>query len=141
MTYDRIKLKKCNNFWNPPVIKKTEKVCKTNDMENRNMNTIYNFTEKSTVDLEKLMRFHLIEMCLPIFNINCEIRKVRKVDCFKMHETTLNGVSYVFIIGISFDGDSQPLPQPTIRLLKAILHGVIVQQRYSAPLFNIMSMP
>ena len=45
-----------------------------------------------------------IKMCLPIFNINDQMRNEVKsslLDCLKMHETTLKGVTHVSIRDIA----------------------------------------
>ena len=80
-----------------------------------------------------------------IFNISNQMRKEVKSslrDCFKMDETTLNGVSYISIIDMGFISRlATLLPQPFMGLLKAILHGVIMQQRYSTLLFSIIPVP
>ena len=80
-----------------------------------------------------------------IFNISDQMRKEVKsslLDCFKMDETTLNGVSYISIIDMGFISRlATLLPQPFMGLLKAILHGVIMQQRYSTLLFSIIPVP
>ena len=61
--------------------------------------------ETAAVDLEELMRYRLTEICLPPFNVNGQMRKAVKstlVSSFEMHETTLEGVSYISIIDMDF---------------------------------------
>lgn len=69
------------------------------------MTKIIAFPEILVVDLEELMSYCLTEMCLSIFNIIHQLRKRMKsssLDCFKMYENALNGVSYVSIIDMRF---------------------------------------
>ena len=69
------------------------------------MTKIIAFPEKSAGDLDELMSYCLTEMCLSIFNIIHQLRKRIKsssLDCFKMYENALNGVSYVSIIDMRF---------------------------------------
>lgn len=92
-------------------------------------------TEKSAADLVELMSYRLTKMYLPIFN-NSQTRKevnLSLLDCFKMHEATLNGVSYVSIIDMGF---IWRLATPS----KAISNGEIMQQRYST-FFNAIPIP
>ena len=103
--YDRIKLNKRSSFSKPPVIKKPEKVRKTDAMENRAMVKIIGLAEKSAVDLDELMGYRLTDVCLPIFKINGNMRKAVKstlFSCFELHETSLDGVSYISIIDMGF---------------------------------------
>ena len=51
------------------------------------------------------MSYHLTEVCLPIFNINGQMRKAVKaklVDCFFMDETNLDDIAYVSIIDMEY---------------------------------------
>lgn len=69
-------------------------------MKNRAKIKIVAVAGKLAIDLEILMSYHLTEMCLPIFNIYCQMRKGVKyflLNCLKLHENTLSGVSYVFV--------------------------------------------
>ena len=62
-------------------------------------------TETAAVDLEQLMRYRLTVICLPLFNINGQMRKAVKstlVNSFEMHETTHEGVSYISIVDMGF---------------------------------------
>ena len=90
--YDRINLNKRSNFSKPTVDKDTGKVRKTDVMENRAMVKIISLVETAAVDLEEMMRYRLTEICLPLFNINGQMRKAVKsilINSFEMHETTL----------------------------------------------------
>ena len=103
--YDQINLNKQRNFSKPTVVKNTGKVCKTDAMENRAMVKIISLAETATVDLEELMRYHLTEICLPLFNINGQMRKAVKsnfINSFEIHKTTLEGVSYISIVEMGF---------------------------------------
>ena len=103
--FDRINLNKRSNFSKPTVEKNTGKVRKTDSMENRAMIKIISLAETAAVDLEELMRYRLTEIFLPLFNINGKMRKTVKstlINSFKMHETTLEGVSYISIVDMSF---------------------------------------
>lgn len=62
--YHRIRLNKLNTFSNPPVDKKTEKVCKIDKTENRALTESITLTEKSAVDLVELMSYRLTKMYL-----------------------------------------------------------------------------
>ena len=44
-------------------------------MENRAMVKIVALAEKAALNLEELMSYRLTEVCLPIFNINGQMRK------------------------------------------------------------------
>ena len=95
--YDQINLNKRSNFSKPTVDKNTGKVRKTDAMENRAMVKIISLAETAGVDLEELMRYRLTNICLPLFNINGQMRKAVKstiINSFKMHETTLESVLY-----------------------------------------------
>ena len=86
--YDRINLNKRSNFSKPTVDKNTGKVRKTDAMENRAMVKIISLAETAGVDLEELMRYRLTNICLPLFNINGQMRKALKstiINSFKMH--------------------------------------------------------
>ena len=103
--YDQINLNKQRNFSKPTVVKNTGKVCKTDAMENRAMVKIISLAETATVDLEELMRYRLTEICLPLFNINGQMRKAVKsnfINSFEIHKTTLEGVSYISIVEMGF---------------------------------------
>ena len=74
-------------------------------MENRTMVKILSLAEGSKVDLEDLMSYRLTEVCLPLFNINGQMRKAAKaklVDCFFMDETNLDDVAYISIIDMGY---------------------------------------
>ena len=103
--YDQINLNKQRNFSKSTVVKNTGKVCKTDAMENRAMVKIISLAETATVDLEEMMRYRLTEICLPLFNINGQMRKAVKsnfINSFEIHETTLEGVSYISIVDMGF---------------------------------------
>ena len=103
--FDRINLNKRSNFSKPTVEINTGKVRKTDSMENRAMVKIISLAETAAVDLEELMRYRLTEICLLLFNINGKMRKAVKstlINSFEMHETTLEGVSYISIVDMSF---------------------------------------
>ena len=103
--YDRINLNKRSNFSKPTVDKNTGKVRKTDAMENRAMVKIISLAETAWVDLEELMRYRLTNICLPLFNINGQMRKAVKstlINSFEMHETALEGVSYISIVDMGF---------------------------------------
>ena len=103
--YDQINLNKQRNFSKPTVVKNTGKVCKTDAMENRAMVKIISLAETATVDLEELMRYRLTKICLPLFNINGQMRKAVKsnfINSFEIHKTTLEGVSYISIVEMGF---------------------------------------
>ena len=90
--YNRINLNKRSNFSKPTVDKNTGKVHKTDAMENRGMVKIIYLAETAAADLEELMRYRLTKICLPLFNINGQMRKAVKsilINNFEMHETTL----------------------------------------------------
>ena len=66
---------------------------------------IISIAETAGVDLEELRRYHLTKICLPLFNINGQMRKAVKsplINSFEMHETTLEGVSYISIVDMGF---------------------------------------
>ena len=66
---------------------------------------ILSLAEGSKVDLEDLMSYRLTEVCLPLFNINGQMRKAAKaklVDCFFMDETNLDDVAYISIIDMGY---------------------------------------
>ena len=49
---------------------------------------IISLAETAGVDLEELMRYRLTNICLPLFNINGQMRKALKstiTNSFKMH--------------------------------------------------------
>ena len=74
-------------------------------MENRAMAEIISLAETAAVDLEEPMRYHLTEICLPLFNINGQMRKAVKstlINSFEMHETALEGVCYISIVDMGF---------------------------------------
>ena len=74
-------------------------------MENRAMVKILSLAERSKADLENLMSYRFTEVCLPIFNINGQMRKAVKaklVDCFLMEEAILDNVAYISIIDIGY---------------------------------------
>ena len=103
--YDRINLNKRSNFSKPNVDKNTGKVRKTDAMENRAIVKIICLAETSAVDLEELMEYSLTEICLPLFNINGQMRKAVKstlINSFEMHETALEGVCYISIVDMGF---------------------------------------
>ena len=103
--YDRIALNKRKFFSNPPQENTVDKPRKTDRMENRAMVKILSLAEGSKVDLEDLMSYRLNEVCLPIFNINCQMKKTVKgklVDCFLMDERNLDDVSYISIIDMGY---------------------------------------
>ena len=98
--YDRIALDKNKFFSKPPQENTVDKPRKTNRMENYAMVKILSLAEGSKVDLEDLMSNRLTEVCLPIFNINDQMRKVVKakfVDCFLMNEINSDDVAYISI--------------------------------------------
>ena len=76
--YDRIALNKREFFSKPPQENTVDKPRKTDRMENRAMIKILSLAEGSKVDLEDLMSYRLNEVCLPIFNINCQMKKTVK---------------------------------------------------------------
>ena len=76
--YDRIALNKHKDFSKLPLENTVDKLRKTYRMENRAMVKILSLAEGSKVDLEDLMSYRLIEVCLPIFNINGQMRKAVK---------------------------------------------------------------
>ena len=76
--YDRIALNKHKDFSKLPQENTVDKLRKTYRMENRAMVKILSLAEGSKVDLEDLMSYRLIEVCLPIFNINGQMRKAVK---------------------------------------------------------------
>ena len=103
--YDRINLNKRSNFSKSTVDKNTGRVRKKDAMENSAMVKIISLAETAAVDLEELMRYRLTEICLPLFNINGQMRKAVKstlINSFEMHETTLEGVSYISIVDMGF---------------------------------------
>ena len=103
--YDRINLNKRSNFSKSTVDKNTWRVRKKDAMENRAMVKIISLAETIAVDLEKLMRYRLTEICLPLFNINGQMRKAVKstlINRFEMQKTTLEGVSYISIVDMGF---------------------------------------
>ena len=66
---------------------------------------ILSLAEGSKVDVEDLMSYCLTEVCLPLFNINGQMRKAAKaklVDCFFMDETNLDDVAYISIIDMGY---------------------------------------
>ena len=86
--YDRINLNKRSNFSKPTVDKNTRKVRKTDALENRAIVKIIFLAETSAVNLEELMGYSLTEICLPLFNINGQMRKAVKstlINSFEMH--------------------------------------------------------
>ena len=98
--YDRIALDKNKIFSKPPQENTVDKPRKTNRMENYAMVKILSLAEGSKVDLEDLMSNRLTEVCLPIFNINDQMRKAVKakfVDCFLMNEINSDDVAYISI--------------------------------------------
>ena len=74
-------------------------------MKNRDMVKIISLAEAVAVDLEELMRYRLTKICLPLFNINGQMRNPVKsilINSLEMHETILESVSYISIVGMSF---------------------------------------
>ena len=66
---------------------------------------IISLAKTAAVDLEELMRYHLTEICLPLFNINGQMRKTVKStlkNSFEMHEATLESTSYISIVDMGF---------------------------------------
>ena len=69
-------------------------------MENRAMVKILSLAQGNKVDLKDLMSCRRTEVCLPIFNINGQMRKSVKaklVDWFLMDKTNLDDVAYISI--------------------------------------------
>ena len=103
--YDSIALNKRKSFSKLPQENTVDKPCKTDGMKNRTMVKILSLAERSIVDLEDLMSCRLTEACLPIFNINGQMRKAVKaklVDCFFMDETNLDDVAFISIIYMGY---------------------------------------
>ena len=63
------------NFTKPPKEKNIEKSRKTDPMENKAMVKIFSLAENNALDLEQLLQYRLTDVCLPILNINGEIKK------------------------------------------------------------------
>ena len=66
---------------------------------------IISLAKTAAVDLEELMRYHLTEICLPLFNINGQMRKTVKStlkNSFEMHEATLESTSCISIVDMGF---------------------------------------
>ena len=58
-------------------------------MENRAMTKILSLAENKALDLEQQIQYRLTDVCLPIFNINGEIRKAvqsKLLQCIKMEK-------------------------------------------------------
>ena len=58
-------------------------------VKNRAMVKNLSLAENETLDLKQLMQYRLIDVCLPIFNINGEVIKAIKsklLECFRMEE-------------------------------------------------------
>ena len=93
------------DFLKPTVDKNTGKVRKTDAMENYAMVRIISLAETAVVELKELMRYRLTEICLSLFNINDQMRKAVKstvINSFEMHETALEGASYILIVDMGF---------------------------------------
>ena len=76
-------------------------------MGNCAMVKILSLAEGGKVCLEDLMSYveSLTEVCLPIFNINGQMRKafkVKLVDCFLMDGTNLDDVAYLTVINMGY---------------------------------------
>ena len=135
--YDRINLNKRSNFSKPTVDKNKEKVRKTESMENRSMIKIISLAETAAVDLEEMIRCHLTEICIPLFNINRQMRTTVKstlINSFEMHETTLKGVSYISIVDMGF---AWRLAAPSIADRESA-EGDFTWGNYTTKIFNII---
>ena len=135
--YDRINLNKRSNFSKPTVDKNTEKVRKTESMENRSMIKIISLAETAAVDLEEMIRYHLTEICIPLFNINRQMRTTVKstlINSFEMHETTLKGVSYISVVDMGF---AWRLAAPSIADRESA-EGDFTWGNYTTNIFNII---
>ena len=98
---------------------------------------IISIAETAGVDLEELRRYHLTKICLPLFNINGQMRKAVKsplINSFEMHETTLEGVSYISIVDMSF---IWRLAAPSIDDRESA-EGDFTWRNYATKIFNII---
>ena len=98
---------------------------------------IISLAETAAVDLEEMMRYRLTEICLPLFNINGQMRKTVKstlINSFEMHETTLESVSYISIVDIGF---VWRLATPSI-VDRESAEGDFAWGNYATKIFNII---
>ena len=82
-------MSKWSNFTKPLKEENVEKSKKTDRMENRAMTKILSLAENKALDLEQQIQYRLTDVCLPIFNINGEIRKAvqsKLLQCIKMEK-------------------------------------------------------